>query len=76
MNGHIIGHPAAFLHGTHWLNQHCFNVICQRIVTQNQRGKYIGFENKSSFSCFHLIAPSVVNIEIRVELQLKYIDLN
>ena len=27
--------------GTNWLNQCCFNVILQRIVMWNQRGKYI-----------------------------------
>jgi hypothetical protein len=30
--------------GTNWLNQCCFNIVCQRIVTWNLRGKYIGFE--------------------------------
>lgn len=33
--------------GTQWLNKHCFNVICQRFVTWNQRGKYIGFEKSN-----------------------------
>jgi hypothetical protein len=29
--------------GTSWLNQRCFNVLCQHIVTWILLGKYIGF---------------------------------
>lgn len=48
-----------------------------RIVTRNHRGKYIGFEISSQpVICFDLIWTSVVNIEIRIKLQFKYIDLS
>ena len=33
--------------GTNWLNQRCFDAICQRIVTWNLHGKYIGFEKSN-----------------------------
>lgn len=49
------------------------NVICQHILPWNQRRKYNGFEVINHY-CFHLIPTSVVNTEIRLKLQLKYID--
>ena len=45
--------------GTNWLNQRCFNVICQRIVTWNLRGKHIGAIQAAETS------PSNVEIWLR-----------